>query len=277
MNMNAPSCAALGPEPFRVTRVTRESADVSTLSLAPLARDFVFEAGQFNMLYAWGVGEAAISISGAPAKTDRVVHTVRAVGGVTRALVRAKRGDTLLLRGPFGKWWPLDDAHGRDVILVAGGIGLAPLRAAIYAILSERAKFGRVTLLCGARSPEDLIFRKEHERWRRRMSVEITVDRGDDGWRGHTGVVTKLISRAEFESDRAVAFICGPEIMMRFAVRELLRRGVAEERIFVSLERNMTCGHGICGHCQLGPFLTCRDGPVHRYDRVAPFIYVREL
>ncbi len=269
------------PVPWRVVRTQPETHDAFTLTLAPVEKGtpFTFEAGQFNMLYAPGVGEAAISMSGCSGTVDQVVHTIRAAGRVTKTLRGLKRGDTLGLRGPFGKPWPAREAEGHDVLLVAGGIGLAPLRPALCHMLQHRERFGRVNLLFGARSPQDILFAKEIETWRGRfdVNVEVTVDRAGAGWHGRVGVVTTLVPRAQFDPVNTVAFVCGPEIMMHFTQKELERRGVADERIWVSMERNMKCGVGFCGHCQFGPLFVCKDGPVFRYDRVASLLGIREL
>lgn len=269
------------PEPARVRRLHRETETTFTATLEVPGRPggFVFAPGQFNMLYAFGVGEVAISISGDPARPDRLIHTIREVGTVTRALGRHRSGMAIGLRGPFGSPWPVREARGADVLLLAGGLGMAPLRSALYHILRHREAYGRVALLYGARGPEDLLYRREFERWGRRadLQVLVTVDRAGLGWRGHVGVVPALLRLAAFDPERAVAFVCGPEVMMRFTARELERRGVPGERVYVSLERNMKCAVGICGRCQLGPSFVCKDGPVLRYDRVGPMLAVREL
>jgi NAD(P)H-flavin reductase len=265
------------PVPARVRARRRETHDTWTLSVE--AGNFAFQPGQFNMLYAFGIGEIPVSISGDSAGTGPLVHTIRAVGAVSEALTQLRAGDELGLRGPYGTAWPVDESRESDVIVIAGGLGLAPLRPAIYRLLAERHRYGRVVVLYGTRSPADILYRREIERWRRRLdtAVEVTVDRADSFWHGHVGVVTKLIERAEFDPHHAVAFICGPEIMMRFSAGVLLAAGVAAERIFVSLERNMKCAIGQCGHCQFGPTLLCRDGAVLPYDRVSPLLTVREL
>jgi anaerobic sulfite reductase subunit B len=202
-----------------------------------------------------------------------VVLTVRAVGAVTEAICRSEPGSVLGLRGPFGNSWPVADASGGDVVVVAGGIGLAPLRPVLLHALDRRAEYGEVVLLYGARTPSDLLYRSELDAW----SAEVTVDAADAGWNGRVGVVPKLIPAARFEPARTTAFVVGPEVMMRFTVQALLERSVPPGRIFVSLERNMRCGLGHCGHCQLGPTLICRDGPVYAYDTAAPWLEVREL
>ncbi len=277
--------APMVPRPWRVVRVRRETPDVKTLELEPLEPPsafelgFGFKPGQFNMLYVFGVGEVPISISGDPQNPQGLVHTVRAVGAVTRALCSLKRGDVVGVRGPFGSAWPVDEAEGSDVVIVAGGIGLAPLRPALYRVLANRGKHGNVALLYGARTPQDLLYRRELERWRGRfdLQVEVTVDAAGEGWYGHVGVVTKLIPRAEFDPDEAVALVCGPEIMMRFAVKALHERGVSPDNIYISMERNMKCAVGFCGHCQFGPEFVCKDGPVFRFREIERFFRVREI
>jgi NAD(P)H-flavin reductase len=269
------------PEPFEVRHVTRETGDTFTLTLAPLAgpRFRPFAPGQFNMLYVFGVGEVPISISGDPARPELLVHTIRAVGATTRALQKLEKGDWVGIRGPFGTAWPVDEAHGQDVVLVAGGIGLAPLRPALYHVLLHRALYGRVVLLYGARTPRDMLFPKELRDWRGRfdLNVDVTVDRATMEWQGAVGVVTKLVQRSPFDPENATAFICGPEVMIRFAALALQGRGMPEASIFVSMERNMKCAVGVCGHCQFGPHFVCKDGPVFRYDRIQPFFGLREV
>jgi NAD(P)H-flavin reductase len=276
-----PALDPMLPAPWRIQEVRRETADTFTLALAPESPAPApgFAAGQFNMLYVFGVGEVPISISGDPLAPSPLTHTTRAVGPVTRAMQKLKVGDSLGVRGPYGSGWPLGEAAGRDVVIVAGGIGLAPLRPVLCHILARRADFGRVVLLYGTRTPRDILFRAELRRWsaRRDMHVHVTVDRAVGKWRGNVGVVTALIPHAPFEPSNTVAMVCGPEIMMRFTARELRKRGVPPERVFVSLERNMKCAIGFCGHCQYGPAFVCRDGPVFRYDHVKPLLNVREL
>jgi NAD(P)H-flavin reductase len=269
------------PAPYRVQRVRQDTYDTFTLELqsANGADGFRFNAGQFNMLYVFGVGEVPISISGDPATPATLVHTTRAVGTVTKAMRKLKRGETLGVRGPFGTHWPVEEAIGNDAVIVAGGIGLAPLRPALYALLANREKFGKVVLLYGTRTPNDILFRRELESWRSRLDLEVyvTVDRATGNWRGNVGVVTTLIPKAPFDPRNAVAMVCGPEIMMRFTVLELQKRGVSVENIFLSMERNMKCAVGFCGHCQFGPAFICKDGPVFRYDRIKDLLAKREI
>ncbi len=271
----AEALPAAAPRAFRVARRRRETRDTWTLELEPAAGDPLAPLpGQFTMLYAFGIGEVPISVSGDD--RGRLVHTVRAVGAVTEAICASRPGATLGVRGPFGNAWPLADAVGRDLVFVAGGIGLAPLRPALRHVVAHRAEYGRVALLYGSRTPGDLLYRKELERLRD-VVVDITVDAADAGWRGKVGVVPKLIAGAGFDSATAAAFVCGPEIMMRFAALALRERGFAPDRISVSMERDMRCGVGHCGHCQLGPTLICRDGPVYRWSELEPLLAVREL
>jgi len=268
------------PVPYRVRRVRCETRDTFTLELKSFrGQGMVFHPGQFNMLYAFGAGEVPISVSGDPSRPESLVHTVRAVGAVTRALCAAKRGEVIGVRGPFGNPWPMAEAEGSDVVIVAGGLGLAPLRSAVYHILSNRGKYGNVVLIYGARTPEDLVFRPELERWRGRfdLEVDIIVDHASAGWFGNVGVVTTLIPRASFDPQETVALVCGPEIMMRFSVAELAKRGVPAEGVYISMERNMKCGIGLCGHCQFGPVFVCTDGPVFRYADVERLLKVREV
>ncbi|MCB1229145.1 MAG: FAD/NAD(P)-binding protein [Verrucomicrobiae bacterium] len=269
------------PEPFVVVERNEETADTFTLTLCPAGEGAArsFEPGQFNMLYAFGTGESAISISGSPEKTEGLVHTIRRVGTVTSALDRLVLGDVVGVRGPFGSPWPMNEARGRDLVFVSGGIGLAPLRPAILHALAHREDYGRIVILAGARSAPDVIYHEQLHSWMEESGVEVklTVDQAGSGWHHHVGVVTTLIPRARFDSSNAIAMVCGPEIMMRFTAMELARAGLSDDQIFVTLERNMKCAVGICGHCQFGPGFICRDGPVFRFDRIRHWFSQREI
>ncbi len=271
----------MNTRPFRVNRAVKETHDTFSLELAQRGNPgkFEFAPGQFNMLYVFGVGEVPISISGDPTKPSKLVHTTRAVGNVTKAMRKLKVGDTLGIRGPYGAAWPVEKAAGEDVVLVAGGIGLAPLRPVIFHLLANREQYGKIVLLYGARTPEDILFHANLEKWRSRFDLEIfiTVDRATGTWKGNVGVVTQLIPRSPFDPLNCVAMICGPEIMMRFTVLELEKRGVTTDRIYVSMERNMKCGIGLCGHCQLGSSFICKDGAVYAYSKIADLFTKREL
>ena len=269
---------AIVPATARVLANRQESADVFTLDIEP-SQPMPFQPGQFNMLTAFGVGEAAISVSGDPTDSGRLVHTIRAVGAVSSALARLDAGSVLGLRGPFGVGWPVGAARERDVVIVAGGLGLAPLRPALYALFAERPHYGRISLLFGARSPADILFCDQIEHWRRRLDIgiEVTVDHAGADWHGHVGVVTTLMKRAEFDPPRTLAMVCGPEVMMRFAVTALCDAGVAPDDIYLSMERSMKCAVAFCGHCQFGPVFVCRDGPVFPWRRIRHLLAVKEI
>ena len=269
------------PRFLRLRRVLRETDDTVTLELDDSVAAPGFAPGQFNMLYLFGAGEVAISISGSPQRPQTLAHTIRGVGSVTAPMLRARRGDVLGVRGPYGSAWPVEEAarSGCDLLLLAGGIGLAPLRPLIYQVLGRRREFGRLFILYGARTPSDLLYRKELAQWRAYpgVTVKLIVDRAAAGWSGRVGVLTELLGAVEFDPAETIAMACGPEVMMRFSYRELLRCGVAAERIYMSMERNMKCAIGLCGHCQFGPVFICKDGPVFRAERVERLLGIREL
>jgi NAD(P)H-flavin reductase len=267
------------PTPFEVISKRQDTEDVWTLELAARTGEpLEFAPGQFTMLAARGAGEVPISISGDPDHPERLVHTVRAVGLATEAICRAAPGEVLSVRGPFGCPWPVEAVEGADVVVAAGGIGLPPLRPAILRMLARREHYGRLVLLYGGRSPHELLFTEELEAWSAHgCEVMVTVDSAGPEWVGHVGVVTRLIRTAKLETGALVAMSCGPEVMMRLFVAALADRGVRADQIYVSMERNMQCGIGQCGHCQLGPTLVCRDGAVYSWSEVAPWITIREL
>ena len=269
------------PLPYRIVRVRRETGDVFTIETQPESDESIFQfiPGQFNMVYVFGVGEIPLSISGDPSRTKTLTHTIRAVGWVTRALQKMKKGDMIGVRGPFGNPWPLQEAAGNDVLVIAGGVGLAPLRPVIYQLLAQRERYGNVSVLYGARSPDDMLFEKELGNWRSRfdLHVDATVDSAKRGWMGNVGVVTQLIPKAIFDPDNTVAMVCGPEIMMRFTIKELQNQGMGDTGIYLSMERNMKCAIGFCGHCQFGPKFICKDGPVLRYDSIRNIFGQRQI
>jgi NAD(P)H-flavin reductase len=269
------------PRAYRVQHRSKETADTFTLELAPPGGEGEpsFLPGQFNMLYVFGVGEVPISISGDPGEAGRFVHTTREVGAVTRALGRLGRGDALGVRGPFGTPWPVEAAAGNDVLIVAGGIGLAPLRPAVYRLLAARERYGKIVLLYGTRTPGDILFRRQIQQWRAQfdLDVYVTVDRATAGWRGNVGVVTALIGKVPVDPLNTVALVCGPEVMMRFTALEIQKRGVPLDRISLSMERNMKCAIGLCGHCQYGPTFICKDGPVFAYPRIKDMMALWEV
>jgi NAD(P)H-flavin reductase len=272
----------LAPFWAEIIEIVPEAEGVNTYWLRfknkHLQESYRFLPGQFNMLYLPGYGEAAISISSDPGDHDRIGHTIRFVGNVTHAISCLKVGDTLGVRGPFGAPWPMEEMHGRDIIIASGGIGLAPLRPSIYHILRHRQDFGKIQVIYGARTPADLLFPGEYAGWKQQgIEVITTVDRGNETWTGSVGVVPMLFYRFRIDPAKSAVLTCGPEIMIRFVVFEALARRIPNERIYLSLERNMKCGQGSCGHCQLGPYFICKDGPVFRFDQLEAFFNVEEF
>jgi NAD(P)H-flavin reductase len=274
-------CPPMLPVPYRVVARRVETHDSVTLHLEPV-RDALapFRPGQFTMLYARGVGEIAISISGDPSTGDgSLTQTIRDVGAVSRALHGAAPGTVLGARGPFGTNWGLDTAIAHDLVIVAGGVGLAPLRPVLLGALADRDAYRRIVLIAGARSPAEFLFREELDEWAATpgLHVELTIDQPARDWSGPVGFVTESLNRLRLAPQRTIAFLCGPEPMMRFSANALLANGMAPGDIRVSLERDMKCGVGLCGHCQLGPLLVCRDGPVVDYACAQSLLAVREL
>ncbi|MER7172139.1 FAD/NAD(P)-binding protein [Streptomyces mesophilus] len=264
------------PVPYRVVDRRLEAPGTVTLDLEPVRKALpLFEPGQFAMVHSFGRGEIPVSVSDI-GTSGRLSHTIRSVGAVSDGLCEAESGQVLGLRGPFGTGWQLPKARGHDLVIVAGGIGLAPLSPLIRAAVAEPETYGHVSVLIGTRTPADLIAKQEIPRWPTAYTG-VTVDRGDDDWHGEMGLVTHLLDRASFEPDRTTAFVCGPEPMIRATARDLVERGVPAGRVRVSLERNMRCATGHCGHCQLGGLLLCRDGPVVRWDQAEPLLSIREL
>lgn len=268
--------------PVRVESIKPEASGVATYALVfedPAVRQaYSFRPGQFNMLYLPGFGEAAISLSSDPAVPEVLLHTVRVAGNVTRALARKRAGDQIAVRGPFGSTWPMEACRGKDVVIAAGGIGLAPLRPAIYHIVRHRADYGRVFLLYGTRTSQDLLYTSEYDAWRAAgIETEVTVDMGDADWHGQIGVVPILFYRLHLDPERTRIFTCGPEIMIHFVIYEALARKIRPEHIHLSMERNMNCGVGLCGHCQLGPTFVCKDGPILTYRQMKPYLHLEDL
>ncbi|WP_328390245.1 FAD/NAD(P)-binding protein [Streptomyces sp. NBC_00400] len=275
--MTAASPAPAAPLPYRVVERRDETSDTAEIVLEPVVSALPpFVPGQFAMVYAFGIGDIPLSLSGIAG--SRLTHTIRAVGAVSGALHALQPGETAGVRGPLGTRWNLPAAAGRDVVVVAGGLGLAPLRPLVHEALAAPQRYGRLNILVGARTPGDLVCTRDIDRWRAAGArVQVTVDRPDDSWQGDVGVVTALLDRARFDPAEAAAFVCGPEVMIRATARDLVHRGLAPDRIRISLERTMHCGTGHCGHCQLGPLLLCRDGPVVTWNRAEHLLSVREL
>lgn len=265
-------------QPATIVEKIREAEDIDTYRLRfvdeQVRRRFRFAAGQFNMVYLFGVGEVAISIVSDPEEPETLDHTIRMVGRVTKAIAQLQPGDELGIRGPFGQGWPLDDAQGKDVVIVTGGLGCAPVVGAIEYIFRRRNQYGGVKILHGVKTPHDLLFRERFDVWRQHPDTQVllTSDQPDKTWHYHVGVVTELFEQVVIDPSRTMVLMCGPEIMMRLGVPILMQRGIPPNAIYVSLERHMECGIGLCGHCQLGPYFLCKDGPVMRYDRVASWL-----
>lgn len=271
---------AMVPRRYVVRRVVRETADTSTVSLVAASGDpMTWVPGQFTMIGRPGFGEVPISISGDPSQPEILEHTVRAVGDASGAVARSRPGDVLLVRGPFGAGWNVEDGSGGDIVVVAGGIGLAPLRPVVVDVLAHRDRYRRLFLVYGSRTPDQLLYARQLERWRGRfdVSVGITVDAAAGDWRGHVGVVTTVLPSDELDPETTLAFVCGPEIMMRLTANALCDLGIAPERVRLSMERNMKCGIGLCGHCQLRELFVCLDGPVFRYDQIRSLLTAREV
>jgi anaerobic sulfite reductase subunit B len=266
------------PLPYRVVGRREETADTVTLDLVPVDEPIPDpRPGQFTMLYAFGIGEVPISVSGSAGDAG-IVHTLRSVGAVTGSLCRTALGQVVGVRGPYGVGWRLPAPPGSHLLMVAGGIGLAPLRPAVRHAIDHRDRYASATVLVGARSPADLLYTDDYATWRSAgIDVGVTVDRADSGWPGHVGLVTTLVEAALHDPARTMGYTCGPEVMMRLAARRMTDCGVPAGSVDVSLERNMRCGVALCGHCQLGPLLVCRDGPVVGYDLAGPLLGIREL
>ena len=264
--------------PATIVEKIRETEDINTYRLRladeETRRQFRFQAGQFNMVYRFGVGEVAISIVSDPDEPELLDHTIRAVGRITKAIAALRTSDVLGIRGPFGQGWPLEEARGRNIVIVTGGLGCAPMVGAIEYIFRRREQYGSIKILHGVKTPHHFLYRERFDSWRRFPDTEVllTSDQPDKSWSYHVGVVTELFELVSIDPSKSIVLMCGPEIMMRLGVPILIRRGVPATAVYVSLERHMECGIGLCGHCQMGPYFLCKDGPVMRYDRVAQWL-----
>ena len=265
-------------QPATIVEKIREAEGIDTYRLRfvdeQVRRAYRFAAGQFNMVYLFGVGEVAISIVSDPDEPDYLDHTIRVAGRVTSAMSQLQIGEVLGIRGPFGQGWPLADIRGKDVVVVTGGLGCAPVVGAIEYIFRRRNEYGAVKILHGVKTPHDLLYRERFDTWRHYPDTEVllTSDQPDKTWHDHVGVVTELFELVSIDAAKTMVLMCGPEIMMRLGVPILIDRGIPATSIYVSLERHMECGIGLCGHCQMGPYFLCKDGPVMRYDRVAQLL-----
>lgn len=271
------------PVATEIQDIQKENFNTITASMQivdpEIRKRYQWAPGQFNMLYVPGVGEAAISISSDAGKPEELKHTIRVVGSVTRAIEKLGNGGIIGLRGPFGRGWPVELLDGRDVVLVAGGIGLAPLRPVVYHLLQNRQRYGRVILLFGCRSPEDRVFAPELEAWAKEKVIDclVTVDNATPGWIGPVGVVTNLLQRIRVNAEKTTVCVCGPRILNRVAAWNFLQLHVPEEQVYISLERNMNCGFGRCGHCQYGSKFVCKDGPVFSFNEVSDIFSKEEI
>jgi len=268
------------PKPMRIESIVDETYNVRTFRLLPTDGGKVeYSPGQFNMLFVFGVGEIPVTASSDPYQSDYLDHTIRAVGSVTNVMFSLKAGDHIMVRGPFGTKWPMANMRGKDVMVVGGGIGLNPLKSVIVGMAKRRPDYGRLYILHGARTPQDLLFTRDYEEWRNIPDSEflVSVDAGDEKWKGNVGVVTTLFDKFSFDPGKTVALLCGPEVMMYFTAKELIKRGLPSASLYLSMERHMRCGLGFCGHCQTGPFFVCKNGPIFAYDSISRFFGVKQI
>jgi sulfhydrogenase subunit gamma (sulfur reductase) len=269
-------------QPARIVERRDEAEGIYTFVMRfidPTVRKaYRFQPGQFNMLYAYGVGEVPISIVSDPADPTRVEHTIRIAGRVTGVMTQWKVGDVVGVRGPYGNGWPMDAARGRDVVIVTGGLGCAPVVGVINYIFRRRDQYGALHILHGVKTPNDLLYRERFDAWRLhpRTTVYLTADRPDKSWRYRTGVVTELFDELRVNPS-AIVMMCGPEVMMHYGIRALRQKGISTDAIYLSLERHMQCGVGLCGHCQLGSQFVCKDGPVFPYTAIKRWLGVSGL
>ena len=291
MDANSAVPNAMEPIPFRIETIKQELPDCFTLTLISPSESIEtidainnndtgaanFAPGQFNMLYVFGHGEVPISMSGDPVHSQKLVHTIRNVGSVTAALQKLKLGDTVGVRGPFGSTWPMKALKDQDVLLIAGGLGLAPLRPVLYRLLSNPDQCRSLSLLYGTRTPETILFAEELTQWAKKIDVRLTVDAAGPGWLGHVGVITDLLQGRDILPASTTALVCGPEIMMRFCAQALINQGLSPSQIYLAMERNMQCAIGLCGRCQYGPYFLCKDGPVFSFNQLEHLLKVREV
>ncbi len=262
----------------RIMGKREETPDVWTFRLRfeaqNIADRFAFKGGQFNMVYLFGVGEVPISIMSDPDDKEGLDHTIRIVGRVTRGIEKLNVGETLGIRGPFGKGWPLEEAKGKDIVVITGGLGCAPVVGAIEYIFRRREDYGQIKILHGVKTPRDMLYKARFETWARYPDTQVLLasDQPAKAWHYHVGVVTELFDMVDITPEKTIVMMCGPEIMMQAGAKHLAARGVPPQQMYLSMERNMQCGIGLCGHCQVGPYFACKDGPVMTYDQVAPYL-----
>jgi sulfhydrogenase subunit gamma (sulfur reductase) len=265
------------PHPAVIESIQTESFDTKTFRIAfedkALAGSFLYKPGQFIQVSLLGIGEAPISIASCPGRKGFLELTIRAAGKLTSAIHKLRPGDKIHIRGPYGNSFPLEEVAGKDLYFIAGGIGLPPLRGLIKSVLYGRGNFGKIKILYGAKTPNELCFKEELKTWRQVENTEIylTVDEPDQSWQGDVGVVTKLWDKADMTTSNGVAYVCGPPVMIKFVVLNLLKSGFKDENIYITLERYMKCGIGKCGHCNIGDKFVCTDGPVFSYAQLKEF------
>lgn len=255
--------------PARVEKIVTESASIKSLVLRPEG-EFGFSTGQFIELSVPGVGEAPFTPSSNPVEKEKIEVTIMKVGMLTERLHSVEEGIEVGIRGPYGYGYPLDKFKGKEVYIVGGGVGLAPLRSLLLSLLNDADRYKKIVLRYGARTPEDIIYKEQLCIWAKngKVDVALTVDKSDGKWQGNVGVVTTILSRNDVDVGNAVAIVCGPPIMMKFSTFKLMDIGFKDEDIYLSMEKNMSCGLGKCGHCRLGEYYVCKDGPVFTYDRI---------
>lgn len=261
------------PIKTEVLEVIAETPTIKTIKLKP-GELMSFATGQFIELTIPGVGEAPFTPSSRPSARDVIEVTVMKVGKVTEKIHELKKGDTVGLRGPFGKGYPLDEFRGKEILVVGGGCGFAPLRSLMYSLFDRTSEFKKLFFRGGCKTPGELVYRDETEEWAKRedLNLKLTVDEGDSEWKGHVGLVTTILDDVKMRhKENGIAIVCGPPIMMKFATLKLLDLGFKEENIYLSMEKNMSCGIGKCGHCRIGIYYACKDGPVFSYDKIKTF------
>ncbi|MCP4712863.1 MAG: oxidoreductase [Planctomycetes bacterium] len=263
------------PIQAHLDEVIEETPTIKTLLMTP-EQSIEFRSGQFMQLTYPGIGEAPFTPSSNPKDTKRQAITILKTGKVTDLLHEAQPGETLGLRGPYGKGYPLDKFYGKEILLVGGGVGLAPLRALIYALLNEVDKFPKIIIKYGAREPDELLYTGEWKKWKKHSNVEFseTVDIAKDGWKGHVGVVTTIMDDVDLDPKKAYAVSCGPPIMLKFVTQKCLELGFKSDHIYLSMNRKMSCGMGTCGRCNIGPYYLCKDGPDMCYDKIKDYEHV---
>ncbi|MFA6078554.1 MAG: FAD/NAD(P)-binding protein [Candidatus Omnitrophota bacterium] len=253
-----------------ITDIVEETANIKTFTIRPRG-DITFKAGQFMDVTVPGIGEAPFTPSSNHSNTEKLDFTIMRSGRVTKILHEMKKGETIGVRGPYGKGYPLDAFKSKDIMIVGGGVGLAPLRALLYAMFNEVNDYRKIMVKYGARTPKDIVYKGEVDTWKDRaphVEVNITTDTGDESWKGHVGLVTTILDNKGIDMANAVSIVCGPPIMMKFATFKLLELGFKDSQIYLSMEKNMSCGIGKCGHCRIGPYYACKDGPVFTYDKI---------